>query len=444
LVWLFVERIASATNCTTFTAINFKIIMRQKYSTLIGILFMVMATVSWAQSSGKSSKQPASFNFTSVSVPQVIQLIYSEVLKGSYVIDPEVLTDQRQVTFRFNQGSGDVKQFVVKFLDSLGFTVETNRDVDFIKRVKSEEKPEVEKSVFVYRTKSRDANQLARLLQPLFGGSFSQNRAVAAPVGAKLNNAVPDGSAAALIDQSADVLVFHGTAKEIATLKSVLAQVDLPAGEVLIRTVLYEVGQGSSEGSAFQAVASLLSGQLGISIGKVGAAADTLSIITSNFQSVLNILNSDSRFKQVTSPTLRMTSGVSARFSFGDDVPTLGAVATPVNGQTVQSIEYRQSGVILDLQPKLRESTIDLKINQQMSSFKQTLNGVNGSPTLSKRAIESTVSVADGEIIVLGGMNQSGDSNTSQGLSFLPNFMRSKSSEANKVELLLLLQAQRI
>ncbi|WP_310627625.1 type II secretory pathway protein [Limnohabitans sp.] len=389
------------------------------------------------------AKEPASFNFTAVSVPQVIQLIYSEVLKGSYVIDPDVLTDSRQVTFRFKPESGDLRQFVAKFLDSLGFVVETKGGVDFIHRIKVDTTHEVEKSVFVYRPKSRDANGLTRLLQPLFTGAFAQNRAIAAPIGAKVNTAVPDGSAAALIDQSSDLLVFNGSEKEIAALKSVLEQVDVPAGEVVIRTVLYEVGQGSSEGTAFQAITNLLGGKYGVTIGKTGKG-DSFSVNTTNFNAVLSVLNSDNRFKQVTSPTLRLTSGVSGRFSFGDDVPTLGAVTTPLNGQPVQSIEYRQSGVILDLLPKVREAAIDLKINQQVSSFKQTQNGVNGSPTLSKRSIETTVSLKDGEIVVLGGMNQTSDANTSQGLSFMPRLLDSTSGDSNKVELLLLLQVQRI
>jgi type II secretory pathway component GspD/PulD (secretin) len=389
------------------------------------------------------AKEPASFNFTAVSVPQVIQLIYSEVLKGSYVIDPDVLTDSRQVTFRFKSESGDLRQFVSKFLESLGFVVETKGGVDFIHRVNVDSARDAEKTVFVYRPKSRDANSLTRLLQPLFTGSFAQNRSIAAPAGSKLTSAVPDGSAASLIDQSSDLLVFNSTEKEIAALKSVLEQVDVPAGEVVIRTVLYEVGQGSSEGTAFQAITNLLGGKYGVTIGKTGKG-DSFSVNTSNFNAVLSLLNSDNRFKQVTSPTLRLTSGASGRFSFGDDVPTLGAVTTPLNGQPVQSIEYRQSGVILDLLPKVRETGIDLKINQQVSNFKQTQTGVNGSPTLSKRSIETSVSLKDGEIVVLGGMNQTSDTNTSQGLSFMPRLLDSTSGDSSKVELLLLLQVQRI
>jgi general secretion pathway protein D len=397
-----------------------------------------------AQSQSALQKQPAKLDFTAVSVPQVIQLIYSEVLKGSYVIDPEVLNDARQVTFRYTTSTGDVRQFVAKFLDSLGFEVHAKNGVDFITRSKEVIKPEADKSVFVYRPKSRDANSLTRLLAPLFTGSFAQNRAISAPANAKVNNAVPDGSAAALIDQSSDMLVFNGTDKEIAALKAVLTQIDLPAGEVLIRTVLYEVSQGASEGSAFKAVVNLLSGKFGISIGKGNTGGESLSINFGKFDAVLNLISQDNRFKQVTSPTMRLSSGLPGRFSFGDDVPTLGAVTTPTNGQSVQSVEYRQSGVILDLLPKVRDGAIDLKIMQQVSSFKQTVNGVNGSPTLTKRSIESNVSMSDGEIIVLGGLNQSSDTNTSQGVSFLPKWMRSTDGDSSKVELLLLLQVQRL
>lgn len=73
---------------------------------------------------------------------------------------------------------------------------------------------------------------------------------------------------------------------------------DVPAGEVVIRTVLYEVGQGSSEGTAFQAVTNLLGGKYGVTVGKTGKG-DSFSVNTANFNAVLSLLNSDNRFKQV-------------------------------------------------------------------------------------------------------------------------------------------------
>ena len=47
---------------------------------------------------------------------------------------------------------------------------------------------------------------------------------------------------------------------------------------------------------------------------------------------------------------------------------------------------------------------MDLKIQQQLSNFVTTETGVNNSPTLIKRDVTTEVSLADGDIILLGGL----------------------------------------
>ena len=68
-------------------------------------------------------------------------------------------------------------------------------------------------------------------------------------------------------------------------------------------------------------------------------------------------------------------------------------------------MDYRSSGVILDLRPVVRDQGIDLTVFQQISSFAATTTGVNTSPTLQKREITTTVGVRDGEMVVLGGLS---------------------------------------
>lgn len=43
---------------------------------------------------------PVRFDFRALGIAQVVQLIYSEALPGSYVIDPEVVKDERAVYCR--------------------------------------------------------------------------------------------------------------------------------------------------------------------------------------------------------------------------------------------------------------------------------------------------------------------------------------------------------
>ena len=48
---------------------------------------------------------------------------------------------------------------------------------------------------------------------------------------------------------------------------------------------------------------------------------------------------------------------------------------TERNGKIIQSVQYRQSGVIFNIEPVVKINAIDLKINQQLSNFIKTDKG---------------------------------------------------------------------
>ena len=231
-------------------------------------------------------------------------------------------------------------------------------------------------------------------------------------------------------------------------MQKILAQVDISSGEVLVKGVLYEVQTGKKQGSGFQLAASILSGQLNIGLGGAASALDNFVRLKMSggvsIDAVLSALSSDSRFKIVSSPSLRVRSGATAKIVVGQDVPVLGALSFPANGQPVQSVEYRSSGVIFDLSPDVRGSVIDLRVGQQISNFVKTESGVNSSPTLIKRDLTTSISMSDGELIVLGGLTENKDSDSRTGLSFLPKFLQSEVGDTSNSEILLLLQVTKI
>ena len=390
---------------------------------------------------------PTRFDFRSLGIAQVVQLIYAEAMPGSYVIDPEVLKDERLVSFRYD-GSQPLKSFVSSFFDSLGLVVERRGSVDFIARKSTPVVVLPEEEIFVYRPRFRDGSYLVEMLGPLFNGGFTSKRAVRAAPGDSLGGrAAPAGSAAAMIDRKSDAIVFSGSPIEVAKLRKLLAQVDDAPGDVLVRGVLYEVQTTKRDGSAFGLAVSVLGGKLGISIGSVapGPGDMLLSFKNKTIDAVLSALASDSRFKAVSKPMLRVSSGGSGRFTVGQDVPVLGAVSYPGSGQpVVQSVSYQSSGVIYEIQPVIHGDSIDLTVMQQVSNFVSTSTGVSASPTLIKRELKSDLSLLDGEIVVMGGLTDSKDTNGSQGLSLLPDFFRSKSSDTSGLEILLILQVTKI
>lgn len=393
-----------------------------------------------------SAPMMASFDLKMANVSEVLQLLYGEVMSTPYVLDPEVLGDTRLVSFRYKHGQGDLQAFVGEFLESLGYTVERKGGVDFVRKRKAEEAAPPETLLHLYRPKYRDVAYLARVLAPLFKGSFSVNRSIRASGQSMPEGHVPSGSAAALIDQDADVLLFSGTHPEIGKLQELLPQVDVATGEVLVRGLVYEVSRTDKSGSAFGLLANLLGGKLHLGIGSAASnLGNFIQLKNTALDAVYSMLETDSRFKVISSPSLRIQSGARGVFSVGQEVPVLGALSFPQGaGQAVQSVEYRSSGVIFDIRPTVRDAVIEMAISQQLSDFIKTTTGVNNSPTLTKRELKTTVGLQDGDVIVLGGLAEDKTASSRDGLSFLPSFLHTRGHEASGAEILLVLQAQRV
>lgn len=388
----------------------------------------------------------AKFDFQAVPVAQIIGLVYGQALNSPYVVDPAVLRDDRMVSFRFDSERGDFRRFWAAFLDSLGFVVQSRGGVDFVS-VKVADKtvvPDLE--VMVYRPNHRSVAYLVDLLGPLFSpGAFAAQRIVAPAAGEKAAPDAPRASAAGAVNVDSDTLVFYGTAEEIKRVRGVLPQVDVSVGQVMVKAVVYEVTTGQSESSAFSLALSLLGGRFGLAINNGAQLENSVRLSTGSMDAVLSAFKGDSRFKAVSTPTLRVKSGERAPLMVGQDVPTLGSVSYAQGSSIpVQAIEYRSSGVILNVVPLLRQAVIDVQVDLQISDFARTETGVNNSPTLTRRSLSTNVSMLDGELILLGGLTQDKASGSEGGQSFLPKFMRSSGSSNSRTEVILMLQVTKI
>lgn len=398
-------------------------------------------------------KPAPSLDLDLVPLSQVVRVIYTEALTvKSYVIGPEVLNDQRFVSFRYGPKDGDFYNFFQAFLKSLGYVIQVKDRTDFIMPIPAVAPfPPVEDpalDIFYYRPKYRDGSYLVELLTPLFKGRFTSQRAVSVGEGGSFqsaNVAAPAGSALGNIQQTIDQLIFSGTHKEVEALRKLLAQVDTDPGQVVVSGVLYEVQLSEHNGSAMALAGSILGGKLNVNFGVAAAADNFITIRSGTISAIVQMLDTDSRFKVISSPQVRVKSGKTASFNVGEEVPVLGSLTYPQGASTpVQSVDYRSSGVIFTVSPVVRDESVDVNIQQQVSSFAQTTTGVNNSPTLTKRELSSFVSLRDGEVIVIGGLKQQKDSTAGSGLGFLPSFMKANSKDSANSEILLFLKVDRI
>jgi general secretion pathway protein D len=85
---------------------------------------------------------------------------------------------------------------------------------------------------------------------------------------------------------------------------------------------------------------------------------------------------------------------------------------------TVNEIEYRDTGIILKVTPRIAENgIISMNIQQEISDIASGASTLT--PTFTKRRIQSSVSVASGQTVLLGGLIAEGSDNNRTGIPVL-------------------------
>ncbi|PAV11611.1 secretin [Arsenophonus sp. ENCA] len=368
---------------------------------LLGLFFVIFS----------ATAKHVDFKLEAVPLSKAISLIYDEVLQKPYMVDPNLANDLSLISFHATEKQ-DFNQFIVRYFQNINIKIFEKNGVVYLMKVKPLE-VKVAKQSFVYNPIHRDVDYLKAFFK-------SEGEVVG----------------------NGDKLVFYGTNSEVLRIKDVLSAIDTPSRELVVTGYVFEVQDIEKEGSGINLLAKVLSGKLGINIGIKQNYENFITINTGNLDAMIELFRTDSRFHVVSSPTLRVKSGSKGNFSVGSDVPVLSSV-TYQDGRPVQSVEYRSSGVIFDIQPTIKSQAIDLKIQQQLSNFVKTDTGVNQSPTLIKRDIVTDVTVKSGDVIVLGGLAENKLEEGGTGFSFLPKgFLSGKSTSSTKTDIVVLLQVK--
>jgi general secretion pathway protein D len=138
---------------------------------------------------------------------------------------------------------------------------------------------------------------------------------------------------------------------------------------------------------------------------------------------ILQALSDLTRVQVLSSPNLLVLNNQPARIQVGDQVPvaTSSAVSTAAaNAPQVNTIEYRDTGVILSITPRVNASgLVLLDISEEVSNPTNTTTSTISSPTISQRRVTSSVAVSDGQTIAIGGLIQDSRTKSKNGVPFL-------------------------
>ncbi|WP_166815868.1 type II secretion system protein GspD [Luteimonas yindakuii] len=245
----------------------------------------------------------------------------------------------------------------------------------------------------------------------------SRNAAGGTTTGAAGAIAGADGQIA--VDPVRNVIVFQGDAQRWQAIQGVLARLDQPARQVLIEVTVAEVTLTDEFSHGVEWALQRVSVQhmsgpltaLGGSTPNAGGLIWRGLSSSGQTRAVLNLFARDSRVRILSTPRLLVKSGESASIDVGTEVPIITSQATapdlPVGNtpSVLQSIQYRKTGVLLELEALVHSGQrVDLNITQEVSEAAQTDTSDISSPSIFSRRLQTALTLSDGESMLLGGL----------------------------------------
>jgi general secretion pathway protein D len=237
-------------------------------------------------------------------------------------------------------------------------------------------------------------------------------------------------------DQNNSILAY-GTDRELGTIEAMLHKVDIVPLQVRIDAVIAEVtlNDNLQYGTQFFFKSGGINGILSTATSTPASA--TTAALNMNFPGfflggsgaggapfAIQALQQVTKVHVLSSPQLMVLDNQPARLQVGSVVPYLSQTSQSTitsNAPVVSSINYQQTGVIMQVTPRVNSGgLVTLDIMQDVSDVATgvTTPGIQ-SPTFDDRNVTSRVVVQDGQTIGLAGLITDNTSIGNQGIPWL-------------------------
>ena len=217
---------------------------------------------------------------------------------------------------------------------------------------------------------------------------------------------------------SNNTIVIRATPQEYRKILAMLHQIDAPATQVLINTTIAEVvlndelrygvqaylNNGDVGGGFFGSDARRT--RNGISLKPAIPGMNFFVGAISDPQVVIDALSGVTKVRVVSSPSVLVLENETATIKVGDQVPIQTQTLVTDGGNSMNSFEYRDTGVILKVKPRVNANgVVTIELGQELSAERPP-DGVTvgNNPTFTQRSITSKVSVNDQQTVLLGGL----------------------------------------
>jgi general secretion pathway protein D len=231
-------------------------------------------------------------------------------------------------------------------------------------------------------------------------------------------------------DEESNALLIYSTGIQYRIIKTALEQLDQEATQIIIEASIIEVTLSDSleyglEWTFSNAIGNDRTGT-GVLSNAVDAAAFTgfsYSVVNSvgDIKAVLTALAKENLLNVISTPSVMVLDNHDAYIHVGDQVPVQSSTTQTDGGNTIQSIEYKDTGVQLNVRPSVNAGgLVTMQIEQSVTDVGE-IDLATRQRSFNERSIMSRVAVRSHESVVLGGLIRENASNSESGVPFLYN-----------------------
>jgi general secretion pathway protein D len=253
-------------------------------------------------------------------------------------------------------------------------------------------------------------------------------------------------------DTDSNSLMILTPSKNFERVKAVIADLDKPVPQVVIKVLIAEVTHEKTEDIGMD-VSVLSKGSLQSVLSNNGVMSETSGLlakfVTKDVNVALGALATEGKLEVLSRPYIVASDNQQSNITVGQEVPFVVSSRTTDTGQTVNTIQYQDIGIILNVTAHINtDGLVIMDVAPEVSSLTGTTVPIQAgvsAPVFAKRSAQSRVGVMDGQTVVIGGLMQDQKTSNNTGIPVLRNipglgtFFGRRQKDGTKTELLIFL-----
>ncbi len=329
--------------------------------------------------------------------------------------------------------------------------------------------------VYVYFVQNGKAKDLADILNELYGesGSVKAKKKILVKRDKQPQKELSvaasgelTGEVKIIADETNNSLIFKARPKDYAIIKELLDKLDILPRQVLIEVLVAEVTLNNEvkygvewfienkginiNGTPYNANMMLDAGHAiaqDVGLGKnLPGFTYALYDGEGTLKALINLLDTSTDVDILSTPNILAADNQEARIEIGEDVPVLSESTISSGGVKTQGVQYRKTGIILQVKPSINDNgLVRMEVTQEVSKVNDQQTAGITSPRITNRKATTYVIAKDGQHILMGGLMSTMVTEVTHGIPLLKDIpvlgylFGSKGTKTEKKELIFIL-----